>query len=261
MTVYSTMAAVEEGPKEATGSGRKRLVVVIVLLIVLGIAMWVTPVLVYPDNVVHSDSLNLNNGHTSTASIDLEPGTYEVWMSTNFFTWFDLDRPGVYINASDGTPVRVTSDNSRDERSIDGNECEISHRFTIDERGTYVVTITAGLMYMDSPFSPQVYVMEERPVAYAPLQWGGGLLVIAALFVLTVIFIMDQYKKSETKRRQRQQQMPPMAPYPPPGYAPYPPYQQPPPYGQYPPPQQPPPYPPPGGQPPPGQARPPPPPY
>jgi flagellar basal body-associated protein FliL len=243
----------EEASKKG---GNMRWVAVTAILVVLGIAIYVSPILMYPDNIVHDDTLGTSNDHSTQAQLTLEEGTYEVWMTTSFWSFFLLDQPIVYVNDSLGKELNVDYRLNGDERSINGDDCRQFASFRVREKGTYNVTVIAGVMDLGIPGTEQVYVVEERPPAYAPLQWTGILVILVGATGLILLLILMAMASSEEKKKERQRQGPPPGTYPPPGYPPYPPpMQPPPPYSQYPPPQQPPPYPPPGQQPPPGQYR------
>jgi len=235
---------------------RMRLMAVMMLLIVLGIGLYATPIFLYPNNVVYEDSLSDFNAHTTNTQITLEEGTYEVWMTTSLWTWFNLDQPLVYVNSTTEGPIHIDTVLRGDDRTIEGDECRHFATFTIKEKATYNVTVIAGLMALGIPGTENVYVVEERPAAYAPMQWAGIIMVMVGVVGIILLMILAAFISSEERKKERIRQSPPPGAYPPPGYMPYPPQQQPPPYSQYPPPQQPPPYPPPQQQPPPpGQER------
>ena len=228
-----------------------RLIAVMTLLIVLGIALYVTPFFLYPDNVVYDDSLSLGNAHTTYAQLTIEEGTYEVWMTRSLWSWLYLDMPIVHVNDTTGQTLRIAYEVNGDTRNIEGDECKHFATFTVREKTTYNITVTAGLLSLGIPGTERVYVVEERPVAYSPMQWAGGLMILVGIVGIIVLMVLIAMVSSEERKKERMRQNPPPSAYPPPGYVPYPPQQQPPPYTQYPPPQQPPPYPPPQQQPPP----------
>ncbi len=237
---------------EARRKGRMKLVGVMALLIVLGIALYVTPIFLYPDNIVYDDTLGTSNNHTTRTQLTLEEGTYEVWMTTSLWSWLYLDQPLVYVNSSTGGELNIDYEFDGDDRTIEGDDCRHFATFKVRDASSYNITIIAGVMDVGFPGTEQVYVVEERPSAYAPLQWMGIIVILVGVMGVALFLILIAMTSSEEKRKERQRQAPPPGTYPPPGYPPYPPpVQQPPPYGQYPPPQQPPPYPPPGQQPPP----------
>jgi len=262
----------EEGDAPTGERKDKRTMVMAIMLmvVVLGAVLYVVPIFIYPDNVVHDASLTDANSHTTNKQLDIDAGTYEVWISTSFWSWFNLDTPEVYVNDSNsGRSVDVDYLYDDDRRSFDGEECRRFARFDIDGDTVINISITAGVISLGIPGSERVYVVEERPAAYAPMQWSGILLIITGISILIIYLALLAMKSSEEKKRQADRERPPQYPpqYPPPYPPQYPPYQpqgypqqQPPPYNQYPPPPQG-QYPPPqGGQPPPGQYRRPPPP-
>lgn len=261
----------EETRVEDKRKSRIRLLGVMGVLIAVGIALYALPIFMYPDNVVHDDTLSDANSHTTDATLDLHKGTYEVFMTTSLWSWFYLDQPLVSVNGSGSQTVHVDYVMGGSERSIEGDDCRHFATFEIEQRGEYDVSITAGVMDLGIPGTERVYVVEERPTLYAPLQWSGILVILLGIVGLSIILFLMAMSATDEKRAAGQRaQVPPPA-YPPPGYAPYPPQQQPPPYPypqqqpppypppqghppMYPPPQgQPPPYPPPQGQPPPYQ--------
>ncbi len=240
----------EESEEDLRRKGRIKLVLVMLVLVILGIALYVTPIFLYPDNIVHSDTLGELNDHTTEVQLTLDEGTYEVWMTTSLWSWLYLDQPIVYVNASDGPPVDVDYVFDGNDRSIEGDDCRHFATFRLDEETTCNISVTAGIMDVGIPGTERVHIMEERPPAYAPLQWMGILVIIVGIMGIIIIGVLVALTDSDKKRKERHAQAPPPGAYPPPGYAPYPPQQQPP-YNYYPPPQQPPPYPPPQQQPPP----------
>ena len=236
---------------EEKKKSKVRLIAVMTLLVVLGIALYVTPLFLYPDNVVYDDSLREVNAHTTNAQLTIEEGTYEVWMTRSLWSWFNLDMPIVHVNGTTGQPLPIDYEINGDTRNIEGDECRHFATFTVREKTTYNITVTAGLLSLGIPGTERVYVVEERPAAYSPMQWAGGLIILAGIVGVVVLMVIIAMVSSEERKKERMRQSPPPSTYPPPGYVPYPPQQQPPPYNQYPPPQQPPPYPPPQQQPPP----------
>jgi flagellar basal body-associated protein FliL len=246
---------------EQKRKSRMRLIAVMMLLIVLGIALYATPIFLYPDNVIYEGTLSEANGHTTNAQLTIEKGTYEVWMTTSLWSWFYLDMPLVHVNSTTDGPIHIDTVLRGDDRTIQGDECRHFTTFIIDEKATYNVTVIAGLMALGIPGTERVYIVEERPAAYAPMQWAGILMILVGILGIILLMLMAALVSSEERKKERIRQSPPPGTYPPPGYAPYPPQQAPPPYSQYPPPQQQPPYPPPGQQqppyPPPGQQQPP----
>ncbi|UCC93308.1 MAG: hypothetical protein JSW25_01145 [Thermoplasmata archaeon] len=239
----------EESQVDKRKQSRMRLVSIMVLLLLLGIGLYVMPIFLYPDNIVHEDSLSDFNNHTTNAQVTMEKGTYEVWMSTSFWTWFSLDRPVVSVNDTTGQPLHVDYELGNDERSIDGTECKHFATFTVSGKGDYNVTVVALLNSLGMPGSEKVYVVEERPASYAPMQWAGIIMIIVAIIGFIVILVLVSLTSSEEKQKRMRAQQPPGG-YPPPGYGQYPQQHPPAGYGQYPP-QQPPP-PPPQQPPPPG---------
>jgi flagellar basal body-associated protein FliL len=245
----------EETPEDTTKKNRIKLVVIMVVLTLLGAVIYSIPIFVYPDNIVHDDSLSEFNSHTTNAQLTLEEGRYEVWLSTSILSWFNLDMPLVHVNDTTGQPLNVDYTTSGDDRNIEGTECRHFATFRIREEGTYNVTIIAPLMSMGIPGTEEVFVVEERPTAYSALQSTGILLMVVGMIGVVLLLILMSITSTEEKRAQIRKAQPPGT-YPPPAYAPY--QQQPPPgYPQYP--SQPPPpqgYPqyPNQPQPPPGQA-------
>jgi hypothetical protein len=235
---------------------RIRLIVVMVVLVLVGVALWAMPVFTYPDNIVHSDTLNEGNDHTTEAQVTLDEGTYEVWMTTSIWSWMYLDTPVVHVNDSYGGRVYVDDIYGGDDRTIEGDDCQHFATFEIEEAGTYNVSVTAGFMDdMGMPGTERVYIVEERPSAYASMQWSGITVIAVGLLGATIVIILMALETSERKKREKPPAQP-QARYPPPAYPNYPPQQQPY-HGQYPPPQAPPPYPPPQQGPPPQQRPPP----
>lgn len=260
----------EETEADKRKKGRMRLVAVMLVLTVIGVALYFAPIFLYPDNVVHSDTLGETNDHSTQAQLTLEKGTYEVWMTTSLWSWLYLDQPIVHVNTTVGGGVDVDYIFAGDDRTIEGDDCRHFASFVVRERTTCNITVIAGMMDIGMPGTERVYVVEERPSAYAPMQWMGIIVMIGGIMGLVIILLLISFTSSEERKRERLGQTPPPGMYPHPGHPPYPPPQQPP-YGQYPPPQYPPPYPPPqqrppaypppGHQPPPGQDRRAPPPY
>lgn len=65
----------EEGvtTDESSKKGRIRWVVVMAILVVVGIAVYASPILMYPDNIVHDDTLCASNNHSTQAHLTLTP--------------------------------------------------------------------------------------------------------------------------------------------------------------------------------------------
>jgi len=255
----------EDAPAGDRKDNRNKVIAIMLLVIVVGAVLYVLPMLMYPDNVVHDASLTDANSHSTKEQLDIAAGTYEVWMSTSFWSWFNLDTPEVYVNESaSGQPVVVDYLYDDDRRSFEGEECRRFAKFDLERDTAVNISITAGVISLGIPGSERVFVVEERPTAYAPMQWSGILTIIAGISILIIYLALLSMKSSEEKKRQAQPQPPQYPPAYPPPYPPqYPTYppQQPPPYNQYPPPPQgqyPPPqgqYPPPQGQYPPPQGQ------
>jgi hypothetical protein len=251
----------EESPEEQSKLGRNKLIVLMAVLFIVGLGLYLTPIFVYPDVVVHEAALTESNSHTTHAQLDLDKGNYEVWMSRSLWSFFNLDQPLVSVNDSTGQSLHVDYRLGGDDRNIDGIEARHFATFRINERATYNVSVTAALMSLGIPGSEQVFIVEERPALYAPMQWTGILMMVVGIIGFLIIMVMIAFTSSE-ERKERMRKAPPPGTYPPPQYPQYQQPQQPPAgYGQYPPqqpPYQPPPpsypqYPPPQ-QPPPGQA-------
>jgi hypothetical protein len=237
----------EKTGEEDKRRSRMRLLAVMGVLIVVGIALYALPIFLYPDNFVHDATLSDANSHTTDATLDLQEGTYEVFMTTSLWSIFYLDQPLVSVNGSGNRTVHVDYVMGGSERSIEGDDCRHFATFEIGQRGEYDVSITAGVMELGIPGTERVYVVEERPSMYAPLQWSGILVILLGIVGLSIILVLMAMTATDEKRTAGPRAPVPPPAYPPPGYAPYP-QQQPPAY-QYPQ-QQPPPYPPPQGQPP-----------
>ena len=244
----------EQEPEKKSFVDGKLVVVLVVLVILLGVALIVVPIAMYPNVIVYDDRATPANEFTVSDFVELEPGTYEVWTTTSLFGIFGLDQPIVHVNDTAGDPVEVDDIFAGDDRRIDGRSCQHFATFEIEDKGDYEITVIAGMLAMDITGSTDVYVLEERPSAYGIIQWSGILLLLAGIVLLLVVAFLRWSQGADERERQRREraaQMPPQ--HPPPGYPPYPPQGQPPPqYPQYPPqqypPQQPPP-PPPGYQP------------
>jgi flagellar basal body-associated protein FliL len=276
--LYSSMVDEENvGEQGKKGKVKVKLLTIMLVLIVLGVVIYVTPIFLYPDNVVHRGSLNEANSHTNNAQISLEKGTYEVWMSMSFLSWLNLDQATVTVIDPSNSSIDVDHRFGGDTRNIDDTEVRHFATFIIDEKATYNITVTATDLDLGFGGGLTVMVVEERPAAYSPLQWTGILLMVIGIIGIVIVLILYVIADEDDMKKKIRQNAPPPGAYPPvyppaqpqqpppPGYAPPPPQQPPPPgYAPYPPQQPPPPgyapYPP-QQPPPPGQARRPPPPY
>ena len=227
---------------------RTKLVAVMVVLIVLGIALYAVPIFLYPDNIILDDSLTGSNSHTTEQVLTIDKGTYEVWMTTSLWSWFMLDQPIVFVNQTDGQPIDVDYLLGGDTRNIEGEDCRHFATFDISEKTDYNISITAGVMALGVPGTERVFVVEERPSSYAVIQWSGILAILVGIMgviVLLVLIAVTHSEENHWKKKFTQPQPPPPGQQP---MYPPPPGQQP----MYPPPpgQQQPYYPPPQGQPP-----------
>ena len=136
---------------EEKKKSKVRLIAVMTLLVVLGIALYVTPLFLYPDNVVYDDSLREVNAHTTNAQLTIEEGTYEVWMTRSLWSWFNLDMPIVHVNGTTGQPLPIDYEINGDTRNIEGDECRHFATFTVREKTTYNITVTAGQLSLGIP--------------------------------------------------------------------------------------------------------------
>ena len=167
-----------------------RIILILVMLVLLGVGLIATPMIMYPDNIQYEDTVDSTNNFTTQGTVTLEPGTYEVWTTTSWFGWFDLDTPLVYVNETDGTKLAVDYISSGDHRDIKGEECQHFATFEVESKRTYNLTIVASMMSMDLAGRTEVYVLEERPAAYAAMQWSGILLVVLGILaVISVLFM------------------------------------------------------------------------
>jgi hypothetical protein len=192
-----------------------------------GFGIVVLPYVSIPTNVIMHDTLDPSNDHISTKEIWLEPGDYEIWMTENFWSNFNIDYPIVNVNHSGGEPVHVYMHMEGAGRTIEDNRCRHFASFTIEDKGYYTVNVAAGLMVIGFPGSHEVYVTEERPALFGTLLWTGGLLMLVGISVV-VLELLRRVWESKDKGLDAPTE-PPHAPVPPYSAQYYPPAPAPPP--------------------------------
>jgi hypothetical protein len=227
-----------------------------IALVIGGVLLIILPAVLMPQEIIHHATLAESNDHQTVATVVIEPGKYEVWMSENFWSFFNLDYPFIAVNRTSGGSVHVYTVIDGKDRKFEGTKCRQFARFTIDDKDEYDISVHAGVVSLALPVVNEVYVVEARPAAYGIMQWSGAILLIVGLSVISWIYLRKVF--SQVDKGLKDSQPRPATPYypPPPGYQGYPQYQQPG-YQQYPGYGPPPGYPPPPPQQPPPQQPPP----
>ena len=220
-----------------------RWIALTLVILVLGLVLMFAPPLLMPQEIVHEDVVSAGNDYTTTASEQLDPGDYEVWISESFFSFFS-GTSVVDVRDSGGASVYVDIHYGDKDRRVDGTDCVLVAEFDIDTSDTYFIEVQAPLSTLWTG-SAKVYVAEARAPSYAVMQWSGFLFLCVGIALLIAIAFKRVMMKMDEDRAAEQARRPPPRPaypyqYPPPQYPPpnYPPPQ----YPQ----QRPPPGPPPG---------------
>jgi len=184
--------------------------------------MILLPSQLWPTEVIHRETLTEANDHSVQAEVELTDGDYEVWMTLTFWSLLAVDHPDVEVRSTTGDSVHVTMVFDGSERDIEDSSCRLFARFKIVDEGPYNVSVDSDPLNIGLTGSSTVFLTEERPSAYAGMQWAGAILIFVAILGGVIILLMDYLEKEKARRAAQ----PPMTQYPSAGYPAYPPSQQ-----------------------------------